>query len=93
MTEAAGSDANFIGPNVVARVLIAWELGSNHGHLATCLRVAAALSPRHEVVFAVRDVRAAAELLAPNRQHARASDPRNAWPFVQAPAALMRNTR
>lgn len=37
------------------RVLLAWEFGSNWGHLATLLPLAQALSARgHEVVFAVR---------------------------------------
>ena len=48
------------------RILIAWELGGNFGHLARCLPIAEGLRRRgHEVVFAVRDTRAAAALPAP----------------------------
>ncbi len=48
------------------RILIAWELGGNYGHLARCLPIAEGLRRRgHEVVFAVRDTRTAAELSAP----------------------------
>lgn len=47
------------------RVLIAWELGANYGHLAQCLSIALALRERgHEVVFAVQDIHGAAELFS-----------------------------
>ena len=49
------------------RVLIAWELGGNWGHLARTLPIALALRSRgHEVHFAVRDVRTAALFLGPH---------------------------
>src|ERR1700752_5145812 len=39
------------------RVLLAWELGGNWGHLATLLPIATALRARgHEAVFAVRSL-------------------------------------
>jgi UDP:flavonoid glycosyltransferase YjiC (YdhE family) len=48
----------------VSRILIAWELGGNYGHLARCLRVALVLREHgHNVAFVVRDPRTAAELL------------------------------
>lgn len=48
------------------RILIAWELGGNYGHLARCLPIAEGLRQRgHEVVFAVRDMRTATELPTP----------------------------
>lgn len=59
----------------MSRVLIAWELGANYGHLASCLRIAKALRERgHAVVFSVTDSRIAAELLLAE-----------GFSFVQAP--------
>ena len=59
----------------MSRILFAWEMGANYGHLVVSLRIARKLRERHHAVaFAVRDTRAAAELLAPER-----------FPFVQAP--------
>lgn len=50
----------------MSRILIAWELGGNYGHLVRCLPIAEGLRQRgHDVVFAVRDTRTAAELLGP----------------------------
>jgi UDP:flavonoid glycosyltransferase YjiC (YdhE family) len=59
-------------------ILIAWELGSNYGHLARCLPIAEGLRQRgHRLVFVVRDTRAAAELLGPA-----------GFSFLQAPLAV-----
>lgn len=59
----------------MGRILFAWELGSNFGHLARDLRVAGQLQRvGHEVLFAVRDTRIASEILAPH-----------GFSFVQAP--------
>ncbi|RJX31938.1 MAG: UDP-glucuronosyltransferase [Oxalobacter sp.] len=56
--------ANIREAQTVSRILIAWELGGNYGHLARCLRVALALRDRgHNVAFVVRDPRTAAEIL------------------------------
>jgi len=42
----------------MARVLIAWELGEDFGHLARCLRLAQGLVARgHGVTLALKDVR------------------------------------
>lgn len=50
----------------MARILYAWELGANYGHLMRCAHLERALRERgHELVCAVRDTRAAAELLTP----------------------------
>lgn len=57
------------------RVLIAWELGGNWGHLGRDLPLALALAHGgYEVHLAVRDVRLGAALLTPH-----------GLPFVQAP--------
>lgn len=62
----------------MSRILIAWELGSNYGHLARLLPIARRLRERgHGVVLAVRDTRAAAELLGSSE-----------LTFVQAPVSL-----
>lgn len=59
----------------MARVLCVWELGANLGHLSRLLALAERLrSRRHEVVFAVRDVNAAAPMLREHR-----------FPFVASP--------
>lgn len=64
----------------MSRILFAWELGANYGHLVASLRVAQALRERrHKVIFAVRDTRAAAELLTPA-----------GFAFVQAPLAIQK---
>lgn len=66
----------------MSRILIAWELGANYGHLISGLGVAQALRERgHTVAFAVRDTRAATELLSPA-----------GFAFVQAPLSA-RKTR
>lgn len=50
----------------MSRILFAWELGANLGHLARDLPVAQRLrSAGHAVLFAVRDTRIAAEVLGP----------------------------
>jgi UDP:flavonoid glycosyltransferase YjiC (YdhE family) len=47
------------------RILFAWQLGANYGHLATDLPVAECLRRRgHDVSFAVADMRVAAEILS-----------------------------
>ncbi len=59
----------------MSRILFAWELGANLGHLTRDLPVAERLrAAGHEVVFAVKDTRVAAELLVARRM-----------PFLQAP--------
>lgn len=59
----------------MARILIAWEMGANFGHVARQLPVAARLRDAgHEVLFAVRDLGAASEVLRPA-----------AFAFVQGP--------
>jgi UDP:flavonoid glycosyltransferase YjiC (YdhE family) len=65
----------------MARVLCIWELGANLGHLSRLLVLAERLRAReHEVIFAVRDVHAAAPLLR-ERQ----------FPFIAAPDMLNRS--
>jgi UDP:flavonoid glycosyltransferase YjiC (YdhE family) len=50
----------------VSRILLAWELGANYGHLLQLAAVAGRLrAAGHEILFAVRDLKGAAELLAP----------------------------
>ncbi|HJV91907.1 MAG TPA: nucleotide disphospho-sugar-binding domain-containing protein [Azonexus sp.] len=62
----------------MSRILIALELGGNYGHLAVCLPIAKALRARgHAVAFALRDLRLAAEWLAPA-----------GFPFIQSPVPL-----
>lgn len=52
----------------MARILFAWELGGDYGHLARLLPVALALRARgHEVVFVVRDLLGAEAILAPHQ--------------------------
>jgi UDP:flavonoid glycosyltransferase YjiC (YdhE family) len=47
------------------RILFAWQLGANYGHLATDLPVAECLRRKgHDVSFAVADMRVAAEILS-----------------------------
>lgn len=59
----------------MSRVLVAWELGTNYGHLARCLAIAHVLRERgHLVMFAVRDTRGAAEILSSA-----------GFPYLQAP--------
>jgi len=60
------------------RIVFAWELGENYGHIARGLPIAQRLRARgHDVVFAVRDVEVANSLLAPK-----------GVPFVAAPRPL-----
>ena len=48
------------------RILFAWELGANLGHLARDIPVAEQLRKLgHDVTFAARDLRVAQEVLAP----------------------------
>ena len=62
----------------MSRVLFAWELGANYGHLVRDLPVAERLrAAGHAVSFAVSDTRTAAELLAPRQ-----------FSFFQAPLTL-----
>jgi len=62
----------------MAKILLAWELGANYGHVSRCLRIALALWERgHEVLFAVRDTRPATEILG-----------QSGMPFVQAPLPI-----
>lgn len=50
----------------MSRILLAWELGSNLGHLSRLLPVARNLKERgHEVLVAARDLMLATEVLAP----------------------------
>lgn len=66
----------------MARVLCVWELGANLGHLSRLLVLAERLrTHRHEVIFAVRDVNAAAPLLR-----------ERGFPFVASPD-LSRHSR
>lgn len=59
----------------MSRILFAWELGANYGHLSRLVPIAEQLRAKgHEVFFAVHDLRVAAELLAPLGYH-----------FTQAP--------
>ncbi len=59
----------------MGRILFAWELGANFGHLARDLPVAKRLRELgHDVLFAVKDVRVAMQALEPAGFH-----------FVQAP--------
>ena len=59
----------------MSRILMAWELGANFGHVARLAPIAEQLrAAGHEVVFAVRDLKAAAEILGPR-----------GFAFVQAP--------
>ncbi len=62
----------------MSRILFAWELGANLGHLSRDVAVAEKLREAgHEVVFAVRDTRVAAEILAPRQ-----------FDFVQSPVFI-----
>ena len=64
------------------RVLMAWELGGNMGHIVPMLAVARALRSRgHQVIFAMRDL-ANAGLLA-----------REGFPFLPAPAPPRRRQK
>jgi UDP:flavonoid glycosyltransferase YjiC (YdhE family) len=50
----------------MARILVAWQLGSHYGHLTADLPIAEALREAgHDVLFAVSDPRVAAEVLTP----------------------------
>ncbi len=50
----------------MSRILIAWELGANLGHLTRLLPIAEILQQQaHQVLFVVRDTEAAAVLLEP----------------------------
>lgn len=49
----------------MSRVLIAWELGGNYGHVARCLPIAGTLRQRgHTVMLALQNLRTAAETLS-----------------------------
>lgn len=50
----------------MANILLAWELGGGYGHLAPLRVLAEELQRRgHKIIYAVRDLAAAAEVLAP----------------------------
>lgn len=50
----------------MSRILFAWELGANFGHLARDLPIAQRLrQDGHDIMFVARDTRVAAELLRP----------------------------
>lgn len=64
----------------MSRILFAWELGANLGHLSRDVPVAQKLREAgHQVCFAVRDTRVAAEVLPPHR-----------FRFLQAPLCVGR---
>src|SRR5712664_2094429 len=64
----------------MSRILFAWELGANLGHITPLLVLARALRERgHEVVFVLKDLRGCAELL---QQHG--------FSFLQAPIVAAR---
>lgn len=66
----------------MSRILIAWELGANFGHLSRDVPVAEKLREAgHDVVFAVRDTGVAAEILTPRQ-----------FDFIQSPV-FIRHTR
>lgn len=51
----------------MSRILFAWELGANYGHLSRQLPIALQLRQQgHQVFFVVRDTAVAAQLLAPH---------------------------
>jgi len=51
----------------MSRIVFAWELGENHGHLWRLLPIALALQARgHEVVFGLKSMAAAQRYLAPH---------------------------
>lgn len=61
----------------MSRILLAWELGGNYGHLSRLVPLARRLSQKgHRVLLAIRDVRLGAELCRPH-----------GLPYVQAPLA------
>ena len=67
----------------MARILIAWEFSANLGHLAQLLPIAARLRAKgHQVVFAVRDVTRAEEVLG-----------RHEFEYLQAPVWHERRAR
>jgi UDP:flavonoid glycosyltransferase YjiC (YdhE family) len=50
----------------MSRILLAWELGRNFGHLATLLPLARHLRQQgHTILFAIKETAAAGQLLAP----------------------------
>lgn len=52
--------------NKMSRILFAWELGANYGHLSRQLPIAQQLRRQgHDVFFVVRDTTVAAQLLGP----------------------------
>ena len=64
----------------MSRILLAWQLGGNLGHITPLLALAKGLRKRgHHVTFALEDTRLAADVLT-----------REAFPFVQAP--VLRST-
>ena len=64
----------------MSRILFAWELGANYGHLTRMAPIAERLrSAGHQVFFAVRDVASAAEILGPK-----------GFAFAQAPVPSAR---
>lgn len=64
----------------MSRILFAWELGANLGHLSRDVPVAEKLREAgHDVAFAVRDTRVAAEILIPRQ-----------FDFIQSPIYIGR---
>lgn len=67
----------------MSRILFAWELGANFGHLARDIPIAERLRAQgHDILFVVRDVGVAEQLLRSR-----------GFSFVQAPVALLPPTR
>lgn len=61
----------------MSRILLAWELGGNYGHLSRLVPLARCLRSRgHQVLFAIRDTRLGAELCS-----------LHGLPYVQSPIA------
>jgi hypothetical protein len=64
----------------MSRILFAWELGANLGHLSRDVPVAELLREAgHDIAFAVRDTRVASEILAPRH-----------FNFIQSPIFIGR---
>lgn len=62
------------------RILLAWELGGNYGHLAKLIGIAQGLRQKgHDVLFAVRDIAVAGQLLG-SENFTYVQSPRHAIP-------------
>lgn len=67
----------------MSRILLAWELGDNYGHISALLCIARRLRQRgHQVLFAVKNVVTAGQLLDAGK-----------FPYVQAPCSGIRQNR